>query len=223
MRRDHFVRLYRQGASERDEAIAAGGKHTFDPSRPWEWVFRAAIKDKTYWADEFVENAGIIKVDPKIVGTVVGDDAPVLAPGASSAVTPVYPAAANPYQPPRGPPRNPAPTAPAMALVSPGGPPAGPARPGKRASKSAHNVGDDGLFRTNRQERPLCRGFQTGQCQSSAPGRIPCPANPADSHQCGKCLSPMHGAHACPQKETNAQKQPRKGAGRGRGAGGSRR
>ena len=221
MRRDHFGRLYRQGSSARDEAIAAGGKHPFDPDRPWEWVFRAAIRDKEYWSDEFIEHALLIKVDPKIVGTVVGDDAPVLTPGAASAVTSVYPAAANVYQPPRGPAPSPAPAAAAMVHAAPvPAPPVGPPRPGKRASKFAHNLGADGLFKTNRQDRPLCRGFQTGQCLSQVPGRLPCPANPTDSHQCGKCLSPMHGAHACPNKEVNPQKQPRKGAGRGRGAGG---
>ena len=87
----------------------------------------------------------------------------------------------------------------------------------RRGSTRAHEVGADGLLTQNRQGVGLCRGFQTGACKSVR-GSIKCPANSRDSHQCGKCLSPSHGAHHPHERTAEVKKPPVKPqGGKGRG------
>ena len=87
-----------------------------------------------------------------------------------------------------------------------------------------HDVGNDGLMRTNRKGLVLCQKFQRGECgtvQKGGPHADRCPANHNLVHQCAKCLSQFHGAfHPTECREqarvAPANKGGRKG-GKGRG------
>ena len=48
-RSEHLTRTKRAGAAAREQAIAAGGTHLFDPAKPWDWVFREAANDGQFW------------------------------------------------------------------------------------------------------------------------------------------------------------------------------
>ena len=76
MRGDQFVRWFRTGSAEHEEAVKKGGTHAFNPERPWEWVFRQAINDREFWVDEYTEVATLMKVDNAIIARELGDDAP---------------------------------------------------------------------------------------------------------------------------------------------------
>ena len=54
----------------------------------------------------------------------------------------------------------------------------------------------DGSFSHNRKGKALCVDFNQGQCSYNASSVI-CPKNSEQVHQCSKCLSQQHGAHAC--------------------------
>ena len=52
MRSEQFDRLRRRAETAHKEATLAGGTHPFDPARPWDHVFRAAVSDDKFWTDE---------------------------------------------------------------------------------------------------------------------------------------------------------------------------
>ena len=61
-----------------------------------------------------------------------------------------------------------------------------------------HVVGEDGLLTHNRRGAELCRGYQKGDCKDKDRNGF-CLKTGRTRHQCAKCLSEDHGAHACPQ------------------------
>ena len=63
-----------------------------------------------------------------------------------------------------------------------------------------HNVNSDGLLATNRRGISLCDGFQKGECNDTDHNER-CLKNSNMVHQCAKCLSKTHGAHACPVQD----------------------
>ena len=48
MRLENMERIRRRGELERSNALAAGGTHTFDPGRPWNWVWKQSTYDGTF-------------------------------------------------------------------------------------------------------------------------------------------------------------------------------
>ncbi|CAE7793132.1 unnamed protein product, partial [Symbiodinium necroappetens] len=74
-------RLRRQGKEDRDNAIAAGGTHGFDPKKPWEWVWNMIVKDHAFWHRELEEPALLILAKTQKASQLLGTDAPVDAPG----------------------------------------------------------------------------------------------------------------------------------------------
>ena len=61
-----------------------------------------------------------------------------------------------------------------------------------------HLIGEDGLLTHNGRGAELCRGFQKGECLERDRNGF-CIKTGRTRHQCTKCLSEDHGAHACPQ------------------------
>ena len=70
--------------------------------------------------------------------------------------------------------------------------------PKARPKRQRHqdNAGGDGLLATNRTGYSLCPGWQDGTCTDSRTKGW-CRGVPGMAHQCAKCLSQEHGAHAC--------------------------
>ena len=66
---------------------------------------------------------------------------------------------------------------------------------GHQKMERMHNV-VNGEYTTNRRGRPLCSGYNAGQCASRGKS-IACPADNSKVHQCSKCLSTDHDATQC--------------------------
>ena len=60
MRLEGMERLRRRGEAEHSAAVEAGGKHPFDPERPWNWVWQQAVLDVIFWKKEIEEPALLI-------------------------------------------------------------------------------------------------------------------------------------------------------------------
>ena len=57
MRGEHLDRLRRRLETERAVAVAEGRPHPLDPAKPWDYVFKAAAADDTFWNAELVQKA----------------------------------------------------------------------------------------------------------------------------------------------------------------------
>lgn len=203
-RLEHMERLRRKlerehaakASSSADNAAAAAGgtasAGTLTPSRPWDAVWAAAIDDVAFWTEQVERPGGLILAKVRNLNDHVMGDAPV--PGSLGKAA--------------------------------GGGRKRPADEGlddpwpRRRPKAQrlHQVTDD-RFTANRSGRGLCSGFNDGSCVNSGTG-IKCEHNPALNHQCARCLSPHHGAHAC-QATPKAPSYNAKGKGK-RGAGKSK-
>ena len=206
MRSEHMERIRRRGVRERAEALAAGGRHPFDPARPWHWVWEQAVLDTKFWKDE-VEDPGLtVLTSAASVQKALGGDAPIAGAANKSA------GASAPFQQ--------LPFSSSSMALSPTQmlqePPAGP--PPKRKH---HNVAD-GVYLTNRNNNPLCPTYaSSGACPKDLVGVAK--AGCADGlHQCNRCLSREHGRAACKAKTDPAAKtkswgkSPGKGGGKGK-------
>ena len=67
----------------------------------------------------------------------------------------------------------------------------------------------------NRRGVPLCAAFQTGTCTGSD-AQARCLANPSRAHQCAKCLTAGHGAHACSHNPAAEPRSAGKSSGKGK-------
>ena len=50
-------RVRRRGEEERAVAVAAGGTHPLDPTRPWDWVWGEVLSDADFWRSALEEPA----------------------------------------------------------------------------------------------------------------------------------------------------------------------
>ena len=194
MRREHFIRILRLASTTKPKG--------FDPEKPWGYVFKAAADDRDYWSEEFVEVAQTARLDNKAADKEVGTDSAI-----AGGVTLNERVDDRVRDQGRGRDRG-----------------SGGDDRKRKANLRIHDVGPDGLLKTNRQGHPLCKGFQTGACKV-VKGQIRCPVNYSDHHQCGKCLDPRHGAYKCPCDDEYVKEPPksvqrqqdRRGRGGGRG------
>ena len=210
MRREEFSRIYRHlSAKAEDKGPDVVAKFE---AKPWDAVFLYAVeRSQEFWAEEYTEAAQLIRVDGTVLKMELGKDAPIEGRGDEETRRP----ARNPGRGAGGgdnfPPR--------------GAPPGGDVgNPRKRGGQREHDVDEHGHDRCNRNGVSLCDGFQTGACPHKR-GQIRCPKNNAKTHQCAKCLSPDHGMHRCPDKDSTPQmpsniaKSQQRGRGQGRGGG----
>ena len=56
-RSEHMERARRRGEEERALALAAGGTHPLDPTRPWDWGWGEVLSDTDFWRAELEEPA----------------------------------------------------------------------------------------------------------------------------------------------------------------------
>ena len=89
----------------------------------------------------------------------------------------------------------------------------------KHLGPGEHIMGEDVNLSHNRQGRPLCGGFQTGQCTEKDRWSN-CLNDGQSKHQCAKCLSEDHGSNVCPQ---SGPKAPRVFKGKGAGGRGGKK
>ena len=166
----------------------------YDPARPWDAVWHAVVKEETWWRKEFETPAMLIIT--RINSLQNSLDGDVVLTGTSGSGS----AAHRPGPPTRA--------------------PAAQTQKGKKAKQKQHapqRSGTDGMH-TNRSGKDFCSDFQNGRCANSTTG-CACPKNPAQTHQCSRCLSQGHGAYGPGQACTATQATVRKGNGKGKGKG----
>jgi hypothetical protein len=213
-RRETMERGRRQASDDLDEAIAAGRSHPFDPTRPWEYIFKMATdggaSEAKYWHVNVEEPCLLIIAGRYNAAEFVDGDARICANGSAHIATHGSPgmslaveagnrgngkSSSSTQHPPKrqkSPPAN---------------------RPPKRQDNKTseahkkqkqHNV-VGGKFTTNRQGNVLCLAFNSGAgCPGAKRGNPICPRENMCRHLCSLCLSSSHGAHECkaPAKTT---------------------
>ena len=193
MRQEHMERIRRKLRDAHTEALAAGGTTPFDPARPWAHTWAKAAEDHAFWKKEIEDPCMLYLTKTASLGNLLGDDAPIDAPGASETAGAAGGSAAEPGLGVGG----------GRATSASGG--SGNDAP-KKANK-VHNVAN-GEYQTNRKGMRLCPDFQEGSC-------TPGPKCPKGAHQCKRCLSAVHGAVLCHKDPPPAEKT--FGAGKGKG------
>jgi hypothetical protein len=179
-RGEHFVRLSR----ELEEKHARGLTHDYDPEQPWNEVFRAASNDREFWDRHVREPALLFRTGGKHRDQ----------PGGTGSATDIT----NQKSPPkrnrksqkerlkaqlakaregRG--------SSAAEVPSHGGPqpPAGAKGKGRGPKRDGR-----GRFLTDRQGKPICFGFNNGECKGVCPKGM--------THVCQVCLG-SHPAKDC--------------------------
>ena len=188
-RQEHMERVRRtleHGAA----AANAEGKAAafpFNPKRPWDGVWSAAIKDFVFWRREFGEPALLILSRGSRLQDMVSGEAPVGEDQSKALRTAPQAAEGGAKRKAQAPP---------------------PTQPVQKAHKVA-----DGVYTHNRRDQPLCPDFQSGQCQRGQ--GLFCPRHRGQVHQCNKCLDTRHGGGSC-QAAPKAPSS-RKGKGKGKG------
>lgn len=199
-RLEQAERLKRRGQDLYDAAIRAGGTHSFDPTKPWEWVWRTLVLDSEFWHREVEEPCLLLLARSSSLSNLLGEDAPTETrntysvrrpPGASSTST-------------------------SAREEAPPPPPA--AKRQRGPDQREHRVGEDGTYTHNRRGVELCRGFQSGEC-TETDRRGFCAKYNHRRRQCAKCLSENHGANRCP---SDGPRPPRPNHQKGRGKKGRR-
>jgi hypothetical protein len=196
-RREMLERVREEQSNKLDSALEAGGIYPFDPVRPWDRCFDAAVTGRQwiqYWADHVSTPALLILVKAANSDSFLGGDAQV-AIGASHHLATVYNTAVT--------------DAPQPGRRTPGGAGSGAVKreapdsahvaKKPKAEKGHHVAG--GLYTANRTGMKLCAGFQTGACKGNK-----CPRS--EAHQCDRCLDPRHGA-SHPNQCSAAPREPR--------------
>ena len=185
-RLEHLKRIRRRGISEKKEAYQEGKAHSYDPAKPWDWVFgQLTSKAEADWRWDELESK-LFKVDIGVSepGEHVEHDHPIAATSSStSRLRPV----------PR--------TAPTPTTTT-------RKRPMPQKHESDNEVdlqalppaGAVGLHTCNQNGVGLCKGFQVGQClKMDRMSR--CARDGTSADQCARCLDNGHGAHF-PAKRT---------------------
>ena len=189
-----------------DNAVLAAAQG-FGPATPWRYIWREACEDQRFWFKQ-VQQKCLLFLTGVLPGANMLDGDVLVSSGVDSG---------------------------SMRALDPGRPPAPPSRartgrertpPRKvkkqeRGSQWTHHEVDTAtnLHKMNRSGKPLCQGFQRGECVGR-PGNPTCPNSATQVHHCAKCLDPRHGAPHPRTCELPVPKDRRKGEGRGKGGGG---
>ena len=195
---------------DHNEAVAAGMPSRFDPARPWDAVWSTVLDDRhgKWWTREFERPAQLILTHIASLESMLGGDVSI----SSSRLMGTH----NPSEAMRQPAPPPRVKQQQKQQHQPRGE-GGPKGQKSQQPPAAPRANQDGTLATNMKGRPLCGGFQSGNCNGHAQG-IACPHVQGAVHQCAVCLSPDHGARS-PAPCTQPQKtlSGRKGGGKGKG------
>ena len=195
-RQELMSRLRIRGMEEWDVATNAGLHHSFDPDKPWDWVWNAAVNESNFWRMELEEPCLLVISRTTPLQTMLDGDANI---GTGQAPS-------TPSTPQRGQKR----TLDGSSAI----------RETYTQQERVHSV-KDGEYTCNRRGTPLCPGWKDGSCTGTATGAR-CPKDWALAHQCSKCLSSEHGKHNCNSSATPkpAAQPPQGKGGKGKGKGG---
>ena len=173
-RGEHFARLKRDLEEKHQKGLAP----SFDPVRPWDEVFRTAARDREYWDRHVREPALLFRTSGKHKEQTGGTGA--LTDGARD----TQPAKrTRPSQKERLKRK----VAKLTSQNEGGGPPA--RKGGKGGGKGrGHKRDGKGRYLTDRQGRPICFGYNNGECQTTCPKDM--------AHICQVCLW-AHPAKTC--------------------------
>ena len=193
--------------------IAQSFSSPFDPSRPWDAVWKMMIKhedSKDWWLKQFERRAFLTVSRTANLSTFIDGDAPV----GSTGPNPSGLGNKTKRQVDRG------------DDSSSWGPATGGiynansnvAKKPRMNSGDLSQKGPDGLYTINRTGTPLCPDFQTGSCKSTVKGSNFCSKHANHIHQCARCLRQGHGAQGCelPIAGTSSSKGSN-GGGKGKG------
>jgi len=189
-RLEQIDRIRRQGALLYEAAVRSAGPgavvvHDYDPNRPWIYCFEQLVADNTFWEDQFLNPAIMIKAKITEQSRFIDDDAHIEgSSGARSSGLQSRDAAPPPSQRER-------------------------ATPKRRSDKQKQNNVSNGVYTTNRTGTKLCTKFNEGTCTDLvAVGQsCLCPLDKRSVHQCAKCLSPHHGANSSSCQGSTADSQ----------------
>eukprot|EP00971_Amphidinium_carterae_P267919 5315259-Amphidinium_carterae.1 len=146
-RKEHMERVRRRLQSQYE---MGGAPADFRPEAPWNAVWRATVEDESFWNRQFRDAASMTAPRTMPVSSYIEGDAPVEGRPGQKGMTP-----------------------PSNRQGVATGPPASVNRNRARgADVRIHNVGSDGLFKTNRKGITLCEEFQHGRCTTVAPNTV---------------------------------------------------
>ena len=199
-RNEKLEEVRREVELEHEIALSNRGISKFNIDMPWDACFLEGMKDQSWWRENLEEDAHLICSKAIPNKSTIGDDVPIAPDGTSGGGTTA-----------------PAPKRRANNTSTHASPvPPSPSRLAAMASK-VHNV-QNGLYTTNRKGQALCEGFQTGTCTELGRNNT-CAKDATKSHQCAKCLSVAHGAHACTKSPLAPGQAWENGKGKGKGKG----
>ena len=173
------------------QRLADGDSSSYDPDRQWNTAFKDVLAhptSHTWWHREFHLRALLVITKTNSLGQYLDGDAKTSDANA---------------EPARGTKRTSAP--PASHSTE---------RPSKAAKTTKAKART--WLTVNKEEKELCKNFQTGKCEKSKGDDI-CPRNDARVHQCGICLSNAHGAEYPRPCTASVSKGSRKGGKKGQG------
>ena len=141
----------------------------FDPNRPWDSVWSAAVDDHAFWHRQFEEPALIILTKAGRLTDVVTGEAPIETKSGGGA--------GNDHHPEPDPKRRKTTQKPRVE------------------QKAKVHRESNGVYTHDRRGMALCAEFQSGNCASTT--GIYCPRSSGTVHQCNRCLSEKHGGNSC--------------------------
>ena len=183
-RTEHAERIRRKG--EALKAKAGQDPCEFDPTMPWEFVFRTGVEDYAYWNREFETDALLVRAHIDSTQSHLGTDIGMMSETRRSAGSGGGSSSQHwddlPPPPPKGDRQKGA---------------------GKKGDKGGGGGGprfdSQGNFVTNRGGNPICFAYQTGECtETTLVNNAPrCAKDSSRVHQCSRCL----GSHPSKPKE----------------------
>ena len=207
-RLEHMERVRRIAIDEHAKAVAAGFSHSFEPDRPWDYVWTKMVDDANFWRKELEEPCVLVLAKTTSMSSMIGGDAPAATHNTNR---PQSQGSVNYAVPQR---------------TGGTGDYGGGASPLKKRKEHQHNTGSNGGMATNRSGTALCADFNAacgcGPTASTQHGAR-CPKDSSKAHQCSKCLSPGHGASSCNGQAAKVPSGKGKGNKGGKGKGGKGR
>jgi hypothetical protein len=171
-------------------ALALGQSSTFQPSKPWDAVWAAVLKNSDWWKIQFETPALLILTRTTNLSSMVEGDVQVASGANNSNVGRIGQVSASHV--------------------------AKPKKQGQPKMVGPQRSGQDGNMMSNRKGKLLCQGFQDGACRNSIGTTNVCVVDGVSMHQCSRCLQTDHGCH-WPKECTGTQAQPKVKGGKGKG------
>lgn len=173
-RQEKMIVWKRQGAEEHRLHPTTS---TYNPDKPWDWVWRRAVQDHYWWRCELEEPCLLVVARTTSVESMVDGDVaiqePPLKKGKRNADDNHHHTTSIGNESPFG----------YDSLTN-------------TQTPRHHNI-SNGTFTTNRRGVKLCPDFNAGNCTQVKGSQKRCAKNSSLVHQCDKCLSTDHPGSQC--------------------------